>query len=155
MTEQTHPHLSRNLRAASFGLFLVLVGLFLIMYPLVEESRAFFTDLKLTRIIDHVYYPAPSSAHPLFYHILRNFSITWGAWLGLLVLIELATRDRPKRVAQTAGDCVFWIGTAYLLDKIAATSLSFESFLALLVVVMGLGLIIRALMLMGLEGLWR
>jgi hypothetical protein len=151
LNEQNHNRLSRNLRTASFGLFLVLVGIFFILYPLGEESRAFLADLRPALMFDHVYYPAPSSPHPLFYHILRNFSITWGAWLGLFTIVQLAIKDRPRRVAHTLGDCVFWIGAAHLLDRIAALTLTFGSFLALLIVVTGLSLIIRALTLMSLE----
>lgn len=152
MTELSHYRLSRNLRAASFGLFLVLVGVFLAAYPLVEESRSFFRDLRPAPIFDQVYYPAPSSPHPSFYHILSNFSIIWGGWLGLLVIIQLVVKDRPRRVAHTLGDCVSWIGAWYFLDKLAAAALSFGSFLSVMIVVVGVSLIVRALTLAGLEG---
>lgn len=151
MTKLDHLRLSRNLRAASFGFFLVLVGAFLIMYPLVEEARAFLRDLTFTPIVDHLYYPTPSSPHPLFYRILRDFAIVWGIWLAFLTILQLATRDRARRVTHTLGDCVFWMGGAYLLNRIAFEALNFGTFLALLIVVAGLSLIVRALVLLGLE----
>jgi len=49
------------------------------------------------------------------------------------------------------GDWVFWIGAAYLFDRIGLGALAFGSFLALLVVVAGLSLIIRALTLLVLQ----
>lgn len=153
MNEQSRGRLGRNLRTASFGFFLVLAGVFLVAYPLAEETRAFLADLKPTPILNHVYYPAPSSPHPVFYHILRNFSIIWSIWLGLSTVIQLAIKERPRRVAHTSGDCVFWVGAAYLLEIISAGVLSFGSFLALLIVAAGLSLIIRALALLILEKL--
>ncbi len=141
------------MRAASLGVFLVLVGVFLIIYPLASEIRAFLSDLRFVPLFDHVYYPAPSSPHPLLYHILRNFFITWSVWLGILTIVQLATKDRARRVAHTLGDCVFWIGAAYVLDRIGLEPLAFGSFLALLVVVAGFSLIIRALTLLGLDKL--
>jgi len=146
--------LSRNLTAVSFGVFLVLAGILFILYPLAEEFRAFFSDLTLTPLFDHVYYPAPISPHPLFYHILRNFSAVWATWLGLVTVIQLAIRDRPRRVAHTFGDCIFWIGAAILLDKIALGFLSFGSFISLMIVVTGLSLIARALTVMVVEKAW-
>lgn len=145
MSERNPSSLSRNLRTASFGFFLVLVGVFLVAYPLVDEGRAFLADLKPTPLFNHIYYPAPSLPHPVFYHILRNFSIIWSIWLGLFTLIQLAIRERPRRVAHTLGDCIFWIGAACLLEIISAGALTFGSFLGLLVAVTGLSLIIRAL----------
>jgi len=151
LNESSRLRIGRNLRAASLGFFLVLVGVFLIVYPLAEEIRSFLGDLRFAPMFDHIYYPAPSSPHPFFYNIFRNFSIVWSLWLVFLTVLQLATKDRVRRVAHTLGDCAFWIGAAYLLDRIGFGALAFGSFLALLVVVAGLSLIIRALALLGLE----
>lgn len=153
MSESSRFRIGRNLRAASLGVFLVLVGVFFIIYPLASEIRAFLGDLTLVPLFDHVYFPAPSSPHTWFYHILRNFFIVWSAWLGILTIVQLATKDRARRVAHTLSDCVFWIGAAYALDRIGLGELAFGSFLALLVVVAGVSLIIRALTLLGLDKL--
>ena len=153
MSERSHSRLSRNLRTASFGFFLVLAGVFLVAYPLAEESRAFLADLRPTPIFDHIYYPTPSSPHPVFYHILRNFSIIWSIWLALSIVIQLAIKERPRRVAHTLGDCVFWIGASYLLEMISIGTLSFGSFVALLIVATGLSLIVRAIAILVLEKL--
>jgi len=139
------------LRAASLGAFFVLVGVFFIVYPLFDEISAFLGDLRSVPLFDDVYYPAPFSPHPFFYHILRNFSIAWSMWLGFLTVLQLVIRDRARRVAHTLGDWVFWIGAAYLFDRIGLGALAFGSFLALLVVVSGLSLIIRALTLLVLQ----
>jgi len=130
---------------------LVLTGLFFIVYPLAEEGRAFLADLRPTSVLDHIYYPAPSSPHPFFYHILSNFSIVWGLWLGVLAVVQLALKERARRVAHTLADCIFWVSAAYLLQKISIGTLTFGSFLALLVVAAGLSLIIRALALLIME----
>jgi len=153
LKESSRYRIGRNLRAASLGVFLVLVGVFLIVYPLVAEIRAFLSDLSFVPLFDQVYYPAPSSPHPLFYHILRNFFMAWSVWLGILTIVQLATKGRARRVAHTLGDCVFWIGAAYLLDRIGLGALAFGSFLALLVVVAGVSLIIRALTILSLDKL--
>ncbi len=70
----------------------------------------------------------------------------------MLVIIQLVAKDRPGRVAHTLGDCIFWIGAWYFLDKLAVAALSFGSFLSLMIVVVGVSLIVRALALAGLEG---
>ena len=151
MNESGPLRFGRNLRAASLGVFLVLVGVFFIFYPLAEEIRTFLGDLRPAPLFGDIYYPAPSSPHPFFYHILRNFSIAWSVWLGFLTIFQLASRDHPRRVAHTSGDWAFWIGVACLLDRIELGILTFGTFLALIVVVAGSSLIIRALTLLGLE----
>lgn len=155
MGESSRLRIGRNLRAASPGVFLVLVGVFLLAYPLAEEARRFFGDLRLVPLFDHVYYPAPSSSHPIFYHILRDFFIVWSVWLGFQTILQLAVKDKARRAAHTLSDCVFWIGAAYLFDRIGLGALTFKSFLALLIVVAGLSLIIRALTLLGLKRITR
>lgn len=143
------------MRAASLGVFLVLAGVFFIVYPLADEIRTFLGDLRPAPLFDGIYYPAPLSSHNLLYNILRNFAITWSLWLGLLMILQLWTKDRARRVAHTLGDWVFWVGTAYLLDRTGLGTIAFGSFLALLVVVAGLSLIGRALALLGLERIRR
>ena len=145
MNEPSRVRISRNLRAASLGVFLVLAGVFFIVYPLADEIRTFLGDLRPVPLFDGIYYPAPSSSHHFLYHILRNFAIIWSLWLGLLVILQFWTKDRARRVSHTLGDWVFWVGTAYLLDRIGLGIIAFGSFLALLVVVAGLSLIGRAL----------
>jgi hypothetical protein len=125
--------------------FLVLAGAFLAAYPLTDEIRAFIGDLKAAPLFDWIYYPAPSSPHPFLYLIVRNFAIAWSAWLALLMVVQLVSKDRTGRVAQTLGDCVFWVGAACLLEKIRIGEVAYGSFLALLVVVAGLSMITRAL----------
>lgn len=151
MNEPSRVRVSRNLRAASLGVFLVLAGVFFIVYPLADGIRTFLGDLRPVLLFDGVYYPAPSSSHPFLYLILRNLAIAWSLWLGLLMILQLWIKDRTRRVAHTLGDWVFWVGTAYLFDRIGLGTMMFGSFLALLVVVAGLSLIGRALALLGLE----
>jgi len=151
LSEPSRVRVSRNWRAASLGVFLVLAGVFFIVYPLADEIRTFLGDLRPVPLFDGIYYPAPSSSHLFLYHILRNFVITWSLWLGLLMILQLWTKDRARRVAHTLGDWVFWVGMAYLLDRIGLGIMAFGSFLALLVVVTGLSLIGRALALLGLK----
>jgi len=151
LSESSRVRISRNLRAASLGVFLVLVGVFLVVYPLADEIRAFLWDLRPVPLFDHVYYPAPSSPHLFLYCILRNFAIAWSVWLGFMAVFQLATKDRARRVAHTLGDWVFWVGMAYLLDRIGLGTMAYGSFLALLVVVAGLSLVGRAFALLGLE----
>jgi len=133
------------------GVFLVLAGVFFIVYPLAEEIRAFLGDLRPVPLFDQVYYPAPSSPHPFLYQILRNFAIAWSLWLGFVAAFQLGIRDRARRVAHTLGDWAFWVGTAYLLDMMGFGTMAYGSFLALLAVVAGLSLIARALASLGLE----
>ena len=77
----------------------------------------------------------------------------WGVWLGVLTVIQLAIKDHPRRVVHTLGDCVFWIGASYLLEMISIGTLSFGSFVALLIVTTGLSLITRAIAILILEKL--
>jgi len=151
LNESSRVRVSRNLRAASLGVFLVLAGVFFIVYPLADEIRTFLRDLRPVPLFDGIYYPAPSSSHPFLYLILRNFAVAWSLWLGLLTILQLWTKDRARRVAHTLGDWVFWVDMAYLLDRIGLGIMAFGSFLALLVVVTGLSLIGRALALLGLK----
>lgn len=137
--------LRSSLRAVSFGFFLVLIGTSFIAFPLMEEIRSFTADLKLTPVIGGIQLPLPTSPHLQFYHMLGIMTLIWGGWLLAVCLIRVSTKDKQRRVADTLSDSVFWLGTAYLLYQAEAEVLRFRDILAGIVVLVGIGIVIRAL----------
>jgi len=137
--------LRSSIRAISFGVFLVLIGAFFIIFPVIDEARAFVRDLSLRPIIDGIHVPLPTSPHPRFYHILSYFSAIWGAWLIIVLAIRIATRDNWREVIDTLSDSIFWFGIAFLLSQIEIEALQFRHIFAGIVVLIGIGIVIKAL----------
>ncbi len=138
-------HIRSSIKTISFGLFLVLVGVFSIAFPLIDEARTFFQDLRLQPIIDGIHVPLPTSHHPHFFHILSYFSAIWGGWLIIVCILRIAMHDHWREVVHTLSDSIFWLGIAFLLSQIEVGILQFRHIFAGMVILVGIGIVIKAL----------
>jgi hypothetical protein len=125
----------------SFGFFLLLVGILIIITPHpLKETQSFFTD-----IFENVQgFPAPSEPHSVLYTAVMRFALIFGLFsIGILVL-RFVLHESANRKAGTASSVVFWLGVAFLAYLLAAESISWFGFWAGFFVIIGLMVIVGA-----------
>jgi uncharacterized membrane protein YfcA len=131
------------------GVFIVL-GLVIAFTPdIVAKSNAFFGDLTnvaypLESSTVNLPAPATPSEHIGFFTAVMNFILG----VGLLQIVILALRLRVhshKRVAETVGNLVFWLGAAIAayVFLLAGTRTGWFQFWSTLVILVGVSLIAR------------
>jgi hypothetical protein len=145
------------LSAVSAGMFLLLVGAIIVATPgLVDKIVYYFQHFAFVSEkflgIDFSL-PAPEQpANPnnlAVYNATFQFCVAWGIFQVILLALRYFLGSPVRRKAQTISDIVFWFGTAYIIQTMLnITSLTPEKwflFWAILVVVIGLSLVVRAI----------
>jgi len=142
--------------AFSAGVFLVLFGLFFVVTPgLFDKVVNFFTDFGIVKVPHMpigIVLPAPEhpATHVTVYSAVSQFCFAWGIFLiGLFILRFFAGSPLNKK-ADTAGDIVFWLVSGYLVSNFLNNTTNHEewfAFWAAIIMLIGVGLIIRAIIL--------
>jgi hypothetical protein len=164
----THLRIREGLFSAlSAGAFFLLVGaLFLITPNLFDKIQTFFTDFTLKEPIPHltnVFVPVPEhlEQHTTVYFAAWQFSVVWGVFQVIILALRFAAGSPVSKKAKTAGNVVFWLGAAYLIDvlfnrplligsKAFIDSKALENwfvFWAAIIMLIGVSLIVRAVIL--------
>ena len=139
--------------AISVGFFFVLVGIIFIFTPnLVDKIVNFFEDITFVNIANlpsNIFLPQPATvnAHTAFYTSVQQFSMVWGVFLAAMLVIRFATSSPMRNKAENLGDIVFWFGTAYLIQTWLIGRSEWFEFWALILVLLGISLIVRAVFL--------
>jgi biotin transporter BioY len=147
--------------AVSAGFFFLLVGtLFVITPNLFDQLQAFFTDFTLKESIPHlanVFVPVPEhlAQHTVVYAAAGQFSMVWGVFQVIIFALRFVVGSPVSKKAETAGNVVGWLGTAYLIDVLLTSALLTGSkalenwfvFWAALIMLIGVSLIVRAVIL--------
>jgi len=132
----------------SFGAFLIILGVIYVRTPnLIQEVRIFFSDFRLVEVFKNFWWFAPSTDHPVLYAAAEQFCYAFGVvQLGILGL-RFAKGSSIHRRAETLSSAVFWLGAGFLLSQLSQGILSWLSFIAALVVLIGVSIIVSALVL--------
>jgi len=131
---------------ASFGFFLVLLGVIFLVTPnLGDEIIAFFKDFELVEVYPNVFFPAPASNHPVLYTAVAEFCIAFGLFHIAILFLRFYLRDHLSRKAGAVSSVVFWLGTGYLLTVLLAGNVDWFVFLSELIILVGLSLVVRSL----------
>ena len=152
--------------AVSAGLFFVLIGIiFVINQNLWSKIQEFFNSFTIARVANtSVNLPIPSSpaAYTAVYSAAFQFALGIGALQIMILAMRLTIGSRIGRTAQTVGDVVFWFGTAYALSVLAGMKSTLAlsqqqtmwfQFWAVVIILIGLSLIVRAAVLLAASGL--
>ena len=145
--------------ALSVGVVFILLGLvFALALPnnLWDDTIGFFSNLTTRSVpgIPDFILPAPANpaavGNVVFYTALFQFSLGI-AFLQVVVLaLRVGFGSRIRRISETVGNLVFWFGAAYLdhayLNRSTTLNVWF-SFWALILVVLGISIMVRALVL--------
>ena len=146
--------------AASAGFFLILIGtIFLITPGLFDKTLDFFHDylkpgdeLNLEPVfpdIESFVLPKPVNPeiHTTVYSAVLLFSMVWGIFKILTVVARFALGSPMTKKAETASDVVFWLGTAYFIKTMLVDTTTWFGFWAVLIMLGGVSLIVRAIIL--------
>ena len=143
--------------AISVGFVFILFGLiYVLALPsnLLERMVAFFGSLNLRQVPGMgISLPAPVStgAHAVFYTAVFQFCIGV-VLLELLVLaLRLIWNSPIRRTAETIGNLVFWLGTAFLANTFLNAQTTVNTWFAFwsgILIAVGLSMIARAAILL-------
>ena len=149
MTWHEKQHEKRDiLGLASFGFFLLLIGVIWIITPnLSQEVVDFFKDFKLEEeIFPNVFLPAPTDSHPVVYTALARFCFVFGLFQIVILISTFFLREPLHRVAGTFSGIVLWLGVGFVSNLLAAEDIEWFGFLGWLIVLIGLSLVVRSLL---------
>lgn len=132
----------------SFGAFLIIIAVIYLKTPgLLSEAKAFVTDFRLVELFQNFWWFAPSSNHPVLYNAAEQFCYAFGLVQILVLGFEFARRSSTHRKAETFSSIVFWLGAGYILSQLSQGVLTWLSFIAGLVILVGISIVARALVL--------
>jgi hypothetical protein len=138
--------------ALAVGGAFIILGIVIVSTPnILQETNAFFSDLTTVRFplgsSSTLQLPAPAhpAEHIIVFTALANF-ILGVAILQIVILpLRLIVRSPIRRIAETVGNLVFWLGAAIAanISLLAATLVGWFQFWAWLIILIGLSLIAR------------
>jgi len=149
-----HGYLHEGLiTAISIGGFFIILGAVFAFTPgITEKTSAFFSDLTTVTFpfgspgsTASLLAPAHPAEHQGFYTAVMTFLIGVGILQIAVLALRLAVHSRIRRVAQSVGDLIFWLGAATVANVflLTGTHNGWFQFWASLIVIIGLSLIAR------------
>jgi hypothetical protein len=158
-TQQTrlYIHEESTLNAISVGTVFILLGVvYVLALPtsLWDRTVTFFGSFT-TRLFPgtSIYVPMPinPSAHAVLYTAVFQFCLGVGLLQILVLALRFIWHSPARRVAESTGNLVFWLGTSFavlgFLNSSTNVSMWF-AFWGALILMAGFSLIVRALVLM-------
>lgn len=138
---------------ASFGFFLLLIGIIWIITPnLYQEIVDFFNDFKLTEeIFPNVFLPVPAHSHPVVFTALAQFCFAFVLFQIVILVLRFFFREPVDKVAGTFSGMVFWLGVGFVSSWLADGTIEWVSFLGWFIVFIGLSLVVRSLLVLMFE----
>jgi hypothetical protein len=128
--------------------------LFVLTPNLWNETSLFFDDIT-TRPIPYggdsstisLLAPLHPADHQVVYNALLQFDIAFGVLQLVILGLRVGYSSRTRRIAETLGNAVFWLGAAYLVYVflLQGTLESWYQYWAALVILVGVSLIARAI----------
>ena len=132
----------------SFGAFLIIIAVIYLRTPgLLSEAKAFVGDFHLVQLFQNFSWFVPSSNHPVLYDAAKQFCYAFGIVQVLILGLEFARRSSTHRKAETVSSIGFWVGAGYVLSLLSQGALTWLSFIAGLIILVGISIVARALVL--------
>jgi len=151
-----HRYEESVISAISVGGVFILIGLvYVLALPnsLWDKTIAFFGSFTTSRVGDTgIFLPAPVSpwVHVVFYNAVFQFFLGLALLNILILAMRLIWRSHVRRIAETVGNLVFWLGASYLVSAFLNRSTDANrwfAFWAALLILLGVSLLSRALVL--------
>ena len=146
------PHEGLITALAIGGFFIILGSVFAFTPGIVNNTNAFFSDLTTVTFpfgspgsTVSLVGPAHPADHQSFYTAVMNFLISMGVLQIVILALRLVVHSRIRRIAQSVGDLIFWLGAALVANVflLAGTQNGWFQFWSLLIVIVGASLIAR------------
>jgi len=132
----------------SFGAFLIIIAIIYLRTPdLVQEVRAFASDFHLVEVFQNFWWYVPSTNHPVLYVAAEQFCYAFGLVHVAILGLKIARGSSTHGKAETFSSIVFWLGAGYVLGLLSQGVLSWLSFIAGLIILIGISIVSRALVL--------
>jgi hypothetical protein len=151
-TRERSPH-EGLITALAVGGFLIILGSVFAFSPgITKNSNAFFSDLTTVTFpfgspgsTVSLLAPSHPADHQGFYIAVLNFLIGVGVLQIVILALRLALHSRIRRISQSVGDLIFWLGTGVVANVflLAGTYSGWFQFWSSLLVLVGLSLIAR------------
>jgi hypothetical protein len=161
-TSSTHPQSLREgiITAIAFGGFLILVGMVFAITPdLPAKINDFFKGF--TNVVFpfpegsststmSLLAPANPAAHSVLYTAVMQFDIGFGILQAIILGLRLMVHSRRRKIAETVDHLIFWFGAAALVNVflLAGTTTAWFEYWASLIILIGVGLVVRAIILL-------
>ncbi len=156
MSENTHRDSGWHeglISALAFGGFLIILGVAFGLTPgIPQKIGEFFSDLTgATYPVGNgnIVLPAPANPaqHLAFFGAVFNFMVGIGILQIAILALRIWVHSPIKRIAETMGNLVFWLGSAVLANVflLAGTLAGWFQFWPLLIMLAGVSLIARFL----------
>jgi hypothetical protein len=139
--------------ALSIGGFFIILGFVFGLTPAISQNtNSFFSDLTTVTFpfgnpgsTASLFAPAHPADHQGFYSAVLNFLIGVGVLQIVILALRLAVHSRIRRIAQSVGDLIFWLGAAVMASVflLAGTQSGWFQFWSSLIVLIGVSLIAR------------
>lgn len=130
----------------SFGFFLILFGIIWMITPnFSSEVIDFVKDFHLENLTEHIILPAPEDSHPVVYTAAMQFCLVFGAFQIAILVLRFIFHDSLDRKSGTISNVAFWFGTSFFLNLLASKSTGWFSFLAGLIISIGVAIIASSL----------
>jgi hypothetical protein len=151
------PHGNRSLHeglitALAIGGFFIILGLVVTLTPAIsQKTNTFFSDLTtVTYSLGgsstlNLLAPAHPAEHIGFYTSVMNFLLGVGILQIVILALRLAAHSRVRRIAETVGNLIFWLGAAVMANifLMVGTLNGWFQFWSALIILTGISLIAR------------
>ena len=152
---RTKPAQEGLISAISLGAVFILIGAIYINTPdLWGKTVDFFNSFTSTQVTNTgITLPAPQfpASHVVLYGAVFQFSLGLVILEILLLTLRLLLQSPIRKTAETVGNLVFWLGASYLVTTYLNDTTTIDQwfmFWAAVVMVAGLGLIVRGVVLL-------
>lgn len=137
--------------ALAVGGVFVIIGLVVVLTPnIVQKTNAFFGNLTtVTYPLGNGTVSLPAPANPAqqvdFFTAVMNFILGVGILQIVILALRLVVRSPIRRIAETVGNLVFWLGGAVVANVflLAGTLSGWFNFWAWLIILVGISMIAR------------
>jgi len=140
--------------SVSAGFFFILVGtIFVTMPNLFDNILAFFRDFGTVSVPNtDILLPAPASpgAHSVVYSAVGQFSLIWGLFEIVILVLRFSVGSPLSKKAENASNLVFWLGASFLIYTFlneTTTATTWFVFWTTIIMLIGASLIARAVIL--------
>jgi hypothetical protein len=147
---QRSPH-EALITALSIGGFFIILGILFGLTPAISQNtNTFFSDLTTVRFpfgspgsTVSLFAPANPADHQSFYTTVVNFLVGVGVLQIVILALRLTVHSRIRRIAQSVGDLIFWLGAAVLANVflIAGTQSGWFQFWSSLIMLIGVSFV--------------
>jgi len=132
----------------SFGFFVLLLGAMWVATPnLSEEVKTFFNpeNWRLQNVTENITFPRPERHYPVLYTAAMQFCIIFGAFQIAILALRFFLHEPLDRIEETLGGIVLWFSFSFFLNLLTNEAISWFSFLAGIIVSVGLSIIVRGI----------